>query len=107
MGVSPLCVHLSVRCDAYLARGAHVSEVQKPVPRFLHISKLCPVPPILLPERLLIQAAGFGRTKSAGPHSGGISVLDVERPHFPFAVPLFWPFLAAVQRNDPVSLGRT
>lgn len=74
VGLSPLCVHLSVRCDAYLvsfslwfhchiwssvqvkdckgcgwvthvcwtfsqAGGAHVSDVQKPVPCFLHISK--------------------------------------------------------------------
>lgn len=107
MGVSPLCIYLSVRCDAYLARGAHVSDVQKPVPCVLHISELCSVPPVLLPERLLIQAAGLGREKSAGPHSGGISVLDVERPHFSFAIPLFWPFLAAVQLSDPVSLGRT
>ncbi|AWP15234.1 putative transmembrane protein 120B-like [Scophthalmus maximus] len=70
-------------------------------------SRLRSVPAVLLPERLLVPAASTGREESAGPHSGGISVLDVERPHFSFAIPLFWSFLAALQLSDPVSLGIT
>ncbi|XP_055724005.1 transmembrane protein 120B isoform X2 [Salvelinus fontinalis] len=37
----------------------------------------------------------------------GVSVMDVERAHLPLAISLFWPFLAAVQCYDSVSVGRT
>lgn len=44
---------------------------------FIFPSRLCPVPPILLPEWLLVPTPGFGRKKSVGPHSGcvGASVI--------------------------------
>lgn len=58
---------------------------------------LCPVPAVLLPEGLPLPAAGAGGEESLGPHSGRIPVLDVARPHLPSALPVLWPFLAALQ----------
>ncbi|XP_030191844.1 transmembrane protein 120B isoform X3 [Lynx canadensis] len=58
---------------------------------------LCPVPAILLPEGLPLQAAGSGREESSGPHGGRVPVLDVAGPHLPPAFPVLWPFLAALQ----------
>ncbi|XP_048957913.1 transmembrane protein 120B isoform X3 [Canis lupus dingo] len=54
-------------------------------------SRLCPVPAILLPEGLPLQAARPGGEESPGPHRGRIPVLDVAGPHLPSAFPVLWP----------------
>ncbi|XP_036132237.1 transmembrane protein 120B isoform X1 [Molossus molossus] len=102
VGVSPLRVHVPVRSDADLAGRADLSEVSQPVFSVFHFSELCPVPAILLPERLPLPAAGSGGEESFGPHCGGIPVLDVAGPHLPPAFPVLWPLLAALQRSHAV-----
>lgn len=52
------CVHLDPLCSVSCV------SICPPSPR------LRPVPPVLLPERLLVPAPSFGREESAGPHSG-------------------------------------
>ncbi|KAK7895244.1 hypothetical protein WMY93_020569 [Mugilogobius chulae] len=99
VGLSSLCLHVSLRCHAYLARGTNVSNVQKPVSCFLYLSKLSTVLTVLLPERLLVQTQSSWGEKSTGSHSGGIPVLDVERPYFSLTVPLlghFWQLYNSV-----------
>nr|KAF6282921.1 transmembrane protein 120B [Myotis myotis] len=97
VGVAPLRVHLPVWSDADLAQRTNLSEVSQSVFSVFHISELCPVPAILLPEGLPLPAAGSGGKESFGPHCGGIPVLDVAGPHLPPAFPVLWPFLAALQ----------
>ncbi|XP_060049146.1 transmembrane protein 120B isoform X4 [Erinaceus europaeus] len=97
VGVSPLCVHVPVRSDANLAQRTHLSEVPRSVFSIFNFSELCPVPTILLPEGLPLQAAGTGGEESSGPHGGRIPVLDVARSHIPPPFLVLWPFLAALQ----------
>nr|XP_055178130.1 transmembrane protein 120B isoform X6 [Nyctereutes procyonoides] len=59
--------------------------------RFVLHYRLCPVPAILLPEGLPLQAARPGGEESPGPHRGRIPVLDVAGPHLPSAFPVLWP----------------
>uniref|UniRef100_A0A8B9SJM4 Transmembrane protein 120A n=1 Tax=Anas platyrhynchos TaxID=8839 RepID=A0A8B9SJM4_ANAPL len=60
---------------------------------------LCAVPPVLLPERVLVPAPSAGREAQHGSHCGGLPVLDVARPHVPAPLPLLRAVLAAVQRR--------
>eukprot|EP00074_Homo_sapiens_P108058 XP_024304619.1 transmembrane protein 120B isoform X1 [Homo sapiens] len=65
-------------------------------------SRLRPVPAILLPEGLPLPAAGPGGEEPPGSHSGRVPVLDVAGPHLSPALPLLWPFLAALQCRHAV-----
>lgn len=47
--------------------------------------RLSSVPPVLLPERLLVQAASFGGEKSAGPNSGWVCTL-----FWGLVIPIVW-----------------
>lgn len=100
MGVTSLRVNLFIRCYVNMARRSNVSNVQKPVPGFLHLSELCAVSSVLLSERLLVSVTGSGGEKPAGPDSGGLSIMDVEGAYIPSSVSILWPLLAAVQCCD-------